>query len=51
MNTIKPTYDIALAAGWDAGNRHARAAGRDHWDGSDYAESVRVFNEVMNGEE
>ncbi len=29
------TCELAHAAGWDAGNRSARAAGRAKWDGDD----------------
>jgi hypothetical protein len=39
-------YDVAWAAGTDAANRHAREHGRDHWDGSDYGEAMRVFFET-----
>ena len=30
------TYKIAMAAGQDEGNRHAKAAGRTIWDVSDF---------------
>src|SRR5205814_1205502 len=38
------TYDIAMAAGRDAGNRHARKAGRELWNRSDFNHAAKVFN-------
>lgn len=35
---------LVRAAAQDAGNFHARAAGRSVWDESDYNEAVRVEN-------
>lgn len=46
---LERARSIAHAAGWDAGNRSAAAAGRSAWNEDDYnaaaAESTRVFPE------
>ena len=36
MSYITLTYDLAMAAGRDAGNRSMRAAGRTKWSAEDY---------------
>lgn len=47
------TYELAHAAGIDAGNRSMRKAGRKHWNEDDYnvcvAESDRLWPGDING--
>lgn len=43
--------EAARAAGWDAGNRSARAAGRDRWDGEDYDAAAAEYWRIMGGED
>ena len=40
------TYEIAHAAGWDAGNRSMRSAGRLHWNEEDYNACWAEFNRL-----
>lgn len=37
------TYDIAMAAGRDAGNKSMRKGGRDHWSQEDWDAAERTF--------
>jgi len=46
MNRLTITYAIAMAAGRDAGNRHAKSRGRSRWNRSDYNAAVREFNRL-----
>ena len=43
----RPTQAIAHAAGWDAGNRAMRAAGRTAWNEDDWDAACEVFNRLM----
>jgi len=43
---MNATYDVARAAGQDAGNARMRKAGRTAWSRADYNESVRVFERL-----
>lgn len=47
---MRVTYKLAHAAAWDAGNAHARKAGRTVWDESDYACCCETFAKLY-GEE
>lgn len=40
------TYEIAMAASRDAGNRHMRKHGRKAWSVDDYNASVDEFNRL-----
>ena len=40
------TYEIAHAAGWDAGNASMRKAGRKTWNRTDYNAFVKEFNRL-----
>lgn len=44
---VTADYKLAMAAGRDAGNRSARAKGRDFWDNEDKLAAVRAFERVM----
>ena len=49
MTALRPSTDPAMilrAAGWDAGNRSMRKAGRRTWDGSDYDAAVAEMNRL-----
>jgi hypothetical protein len=50
-NTIPGTYDIAHAAGWDAGNKSAGKAGRKVWNDEDHAAALAEFHRVYNEED
>ena len=41
------TYKLAMAAGCDAGNRHAQENERTTWDETDYAFAASEFNRLM----
>ena len=45
---MKPTitYQIAMAAAQDAGNRHMRAAGRTKWDEEDWNHACETFKRL-----
>lgn len=46
------TYDLAMAAARDAGNRSMRAAGRERWSREDYRAAVDEFKRLyLIGEE
>jgi hypothetical protein len=53
MARITMTYQLANAAGMDAGNRSMRKAGRTAWNAEDYdaacAESWRLWPGDING--
>lgn len=42
--TPSKRYQLAMAAGQDAGNRSMRAAGRKQWDDTDFDVAVATFN-------
>jgi hypothetical protein len=44
---IEVTYQLAHAAGWDAGNRSMRAAGRSKWNHEDHAAASAEFSRIM----
>ena len=46
MPRLTLTESSAHAIGWDAGNAHMRAAGREHWDESDYAAACAKWVEM-----
>lgn len=41
------TPEVAHAAGWDAGNRSMRAAGRTRWSEDDWNTAARETNRLM----
>jgi hypothetical protein len=45
------SYALAHAAAWDAGNAHAKAAGRKVWDESDYNHCCEVFARLWTVED
>lgn len=47
---MKPTYAISFAAGTDAGNRSAKAAGRTQWSLRDFRAACRVMGKLMGSE-
>lgn len=46
--TITLTYEIAMAAGKDAANASARAAGRTKWNHADYRKAVATTDKLMD---
>lgn len=44
---ITMTYDLAMAAAWDAANRSMRKAGRKVWSVDDYNAAVDEFYRLM----
>jgi hypothetical protein len=50
MRYITMTYELAMACGWDAGNRSMREAGRTKWSRADFNASVREFNSLWDGD-
>lgn len=42
------TYDIAMAAGWDAGNANARKHGRRVWAREDRDVAAAVTNDLLD---
>ena len=46
MPRLTMTYELAHAAGWDAGSRSMRAAGRKKWSRADYNAFVREFSRL-----
>ena len=44
---VELTYDICMAAGQDAGNRHMRKHGRTAWNEDDWNAAARVSNELL----
>lgn len=45
---IALTYEIAMAAGKDAANASARAAGRTKWNAADYRKAVQTTGKLMD---
>lgn len=43
---MRLTRELAWAAGWDAGDRSMRAAGRKRWSKKDYAAAVAEFDRL-----
>lgn len=43
---MRMTYQLAMAAARDAGNRSMREAGRTKWNQADYNAMVREFNRL-----
>ncbi len=43
------TYEIAHAAAWDAGVRHARAHGREVWTAEDLDAAAEEFQRLWPG--
>jgi hypothetical protein len=43
---IIPAYKIAMAAGQDAGNAHAKQHGRQIWDESDWNTAQAMFEKI-----
>jgi hypothetical protein len=43
MKPITMTYDLAMAAGRDAGNRSMRRAGREQWNEDDWNRAAETF--------
>jgi hypothetical protein len=48
---MEMTYQIAHAAGWDAGNRSMRAAGRTKWNEDDWNAAAEVMYRLLDGAE
>ena len=46
MKPLERTYQLAHAAGIDAGNRSMRRAGRRKWNDRDYAAAVKEFERI-----
>jgi hypothetical protein len=44
----EPTYKLAHAAAWDAGNRSMRQAGRREWSSEDLAAASDEFFRILN---
>lgn len=44
---MKPTYEIAMAAGRDAGNRSMKAGNRTAWNMDDWNASCETFEKIM----
>ncbi len=44
---IEPTPTLAHAAGWDAGNRSMREAGRTEWNEDDWNEAARIYTKIL----
>ena len=45
--TIKATYQLAMAASLDAGNRSMKKAGRAKWSQKDIEAAEKAFHQVM----
>jgi hypothetical protein len=43
---MRITYQLAMAAARDTGNRSMRQSGRDKWSQADYNAMVREFNRL-----
>jgi hypothetical protein len=43
-----PSYEMAMAAGRDAGNRSAKDAGRTAWNDADWGAAREVFNRIQD---
>ena len=46
MKPLERSYQLAHAAGTDAGNRSMRRAGRRKWNDLDYAAAVKEFERI-----
>jgi hypothetical protein len=46
MKPLERSYQLAYAAGMDAGNRSMRRAGRKKWNDRDYAAAVKEFERI-----
>lgn len=46
---MKVTYQIAMAAGRDAGNKNARKHGRSVWNADDYSVAAEIAHKLMYG--
>ena len=44
---MKITYELARAAGMDAGNSHMRAHALKAWNRDSYASAVRTINQLL----
>ena len=44
----KITYNMAMAAGWDEGDRSAKKAGRKKWNRSDWNAAAKKANELLD---
>ncbi len=51
MKPVTVTYEIAMAAGRDAGNRSMRAAGRAAWNEDDYDVAARLVARLITKRE
>jgi hypothetical protein len=47
MKPITITYQLAMAAGRDAGNRSAKAAGRTAWNEDDFNTAAEVTTRLL----
>ena len=47
LRTRKDLYDIAMAAGADAADRHMRENARKTWNADDYNLMVQEFNRIL----
>jgi hypothetical protein len=44
--SMRMTYQLAMAAATDAGNRNMKQAGRSKWNQADYNTAVRELNRL-----
>lgn len=49
MQRTPVTYPVAMAAGRDAGNRSAKAAGRTAWNEDDYNAAAELVQRLLGG--
>lgn len=47
LKSFAERYDLAMAAGWDAGNREMKRRGLPSWDSECALEAGKAFNLVM----
>ena len=45
---MEMTESDAGAIGWDAGNAHMKAAGRDKWNADDYRHALATVQEMLD---
>lgn len=47
MAKVKMTYELAMAAGQDAGNKHMRKADRTFWNKNDYYVATKEARRLL----
>jgi hypothetical protein len=45
---MKLTYNLAMAAAWDEGNRSMKKAGRKKWNDEDWIAAAKKANELLD---